>query len=207
MGHPMIRVVKLGGSLLDWPQFPAVVRQWLSQQPSAFHIVIAGGGAVAEAIRNANRDFALGEERSHWLCIDALSITARILAAAIPEFPLVAMYAELQTKIGKNTTGVVIFDPREFLAAHESRLAGRALPHDWTVTSDSISARVAEVIRADELVLLKSSDPPIGSLTDLAAIGYVDRYFPAAAADLPSPRCVNLRACILGGSNLGGSAF
>src|SRR5438067_10459118 len=189
----MIRIVKVGGSLLDWPQFPAALRQWLSKQSPGLNVFIAGGGALAEAIRKADRDFALGEERSHWLCIDALSITARILAAAMPEFPLVARYAEVQSEIAKKQSGGLIFDASEFLAQHESRLPGHLLPHDWTVTSDSIAARIAECLMADGLVLLKSTNPPIGSLVDLAAAGYVDRYFPTAVAKLPPPRMVNLR--------------
>src|SRR4051794_19892489 len=184
----MIRVIKLGGSLLDWPQFSAAVRQWLPKQPAALNVVLPGGGALAETIRRADRDFALGDERSHWLCIDALSISAKILAAALPEFPLVLGYADLQLRSATQDVGGVIYDPREFLVEHESGLPGRKLPHDWTVTSDSIAARLAEAMPADELALLKPSDPPPGTVTDLAIAGYVDRYFPSAAAKLRPPR-------------------
>jgi 5-(aminomethyl)-3-furanmethanol phosphate kinase len=189
----MIRIAKVGGSLLDWPQSPAAVRQWLSTQPRAINVLVAGGGALAKAIRKADEQFALGEERSHWLCIDVLSITARILAAAMPEFRLVTSYAELQSEIAKKSAGAFLFDPREFLTHNEARLPGAPLPHDWTATSDSIAARIAECLPAGELVLLKSTDPPSASLVDLAAAGYVDRYFPIAAANFPPPRLVNLR--------------
>src|SRR5437763_9704230 len=143
MCRQMIRIVKLGGSLLDWRQFPAALRHWLSKQSPARNVFIAGGGALADAIRKADRDFVLGEERSHWLCIEALSITARIVASAMPEFPLASRYAEVQSEIAKKYSGGLIFDASEFLAEHESRLPGRALPHDWAVTSDSIAARIA----------------------------------------------------------------
>lgn len=202
----MIRIVKLGGSLLDWPQFPAALRRWRSRQPRAFDVFIAGGGVMAETIRKADREFALGEELSHWLCIDALSITARILAAAMPEFPLLSTHAGLRSEIAEQHGNGVIFDAREFLA-EQAGLPGQPLPQDWTVTSDSIAARLAEILRADELVLLKSTDPPTGSLADLAEAGYVDRYFPRAAAHLPSARFVNLRGCNLARSDFGGSAF
>src|SRR5689334_21336384 len=107
----MIRITKIGGSLLDWPQSRAAIRQWLSTQPRPVNVIIVGGGALAEAIRKADEQFALGEERSHWLCIDVLSITARILAAAMPEFRLVASYAELQSEIAKKCASGFIFDP------------------------------------------------------------------------------------------------
>src|SRR5438552_4053283 len=73
--RPMIRVVKIGGSLFEWPELSAALRRWLFSQPSAFNILIAGGGALADVIRQADRDFSFGDERSHWLCIDALSIS------------------------------------------------------------------------------------------------------------------------------------
>ncbi|MCA9240540.1 MAG: hypothetical protein KDA37_10085, partial [Planctomycetales bacterium] len=58
----------------------------------------------------------------------------------------------------------------------------------WQVTSDSIAARVAEVLDA-ELVLLKAAPPPDGRRQDLdwlADAGYVDRWFPRASLGLRS---------------------
>jgi aspartokinase-like uncharacterized kinase len=190
----MIRIVKLGGSLLDWPDFPTALARWLSQQPPALDILIAGGGQIAETIRKADRDFELGEELSHWLCIDAMSISARIVVAAMRGMPLLLTFAELRSEAAMKRQSAVVFDPGEFLAEHESLLPGRPLPHDWSVTSDSIAARLAETLAADELVLLKSAELPSESLAELAAQGYVDRYFPVAAAKLRQPRFVTLHA-------------
>ena len=189
----MIRVVKIGGSLFEWPELSAALRRWLFSQPSAFNILIAGGGALADVIRQADRDFSFGDERSHWLCIDALSISTRMIAALLTDYPLISIYHELRSEAAVRRSGGAVFDPRDFLVNHESSLPGRPLPHDWTVTSDAIAARLAEILPADELVLLKSSNPPSASLVGLAERGYVDRYFPTAAASLSPPRFVNLR--------------
>ena len=63
------------------------------------------------------------------------------------------------------------------------------------MTSDSIAARLAVRLGAGELVLLKSSLPAAGStLPGAAETGYVDAYFPTAAAEVPRVRCVDLRA-------------
>jgi hypothetical protein len=78
----------------------------------------------------------------------------------------------------------------------EPQAPGDRLPHSWDVTSDSIAARLAAVVDADELVLLKSADPPAeggASLLQWAARGYVDRHFPQAARNL-IVRCENLRS-------------
>jgi hypothetical protein len=69
------------------------------------------------------------------------------------------------------------------------------LPRTWDVTSDSIAARLAALLDADELVLVKSC-LPTGELTPgvVAQRGYTDRYFPRAVAGVRVVRCVNLRA-------------
>ena len=65
----------------------------------------------------------------------------------------------------------------------------------WDVTSDSIAARIADLLGSDELVLLKSSlpEPQVATLDEAAAAGFVDRCFPCYAAKLPLVRLVNLR--------------
>ena len=88
----------------------------------------------------------------------------------------------------------MILDPHDFLRRDEPELAGCRLPRNWAVTSDSIAARVAEVVGAHELVLLKSQLPiGQGGWREVSEHGIVDRHFPLAAAKLPVVRFVNLR--------------
>lgn len=187
-----LRVVKVGGSLLDWPGLPAALRSWLAEQTPAVNVLLAGGGKLADAIRQADAAFGLGEEAAHWLCIDALGVTTKLLAAALDRND--SLVATLDALRQPDCEKLVIFDPRDFLLLDEATtLPGDVLPHAWSVTSDSIAARLAQVLAADELVLLKSADPPMGAtLADLAASGYVDGYFPAVGF-LGRVRAVNLR--------------
>ncbi len=85
---------------------------------------------------------------------------------------------------------VVVFCPEDFMQNDQS------LPHSWSVTTDSIAARIADVLQADELVLLKSSEPP-DDPDEMR--GYVDEYFPIAARNLKKIRFVNLTAWMPGG--------
>jgi aspartokinase-like uncharacterized kinase len=171
---------------------PETLQNWLAAQPIAVNVLIAGGGELAEAIRRADAALRLGDETSHWLCIDALGITARVLAAALKWSEPEAFWDRLNARlIGESSA--VVFDPRNFLREIEPHLPGCRLPRDWSVTSDSIAARLAEVLGADELVLLKSRDAPAGDWQELARLGYVDRHFALAAANLPHVRVVNLR--------------
>jgi 5-(aminomethyl)-3-furanmethanol phosphate kinase len=189
-----LRVVKVGGSLLSWPELPSALPKWLAAMPPARNILVCGGGAFTDAIRQADADFSLGEETAHWLAIDALALAARLLAAVMPAALALTTYAALEEQIACSQPSVVVFDPVEFLWRHEGRLPGVPLPHTWQVTTDSIAARLAELLGADELVLLKSSAAPATELAALAEAGYVDRQFPRAAAGLARVRFVNLRA-------------
>jgi aspartokinase-like uncharacterized kinase len=188
------RVVKVGGSLFVWPELPAELKRWLEQQPG-HSVLLAGGGELAEAVRRADALYGWGEVRSHWLCIDAMGITAQMLATIVRADPPIADFDEVQRHVVAGQPGWCIIDPREFLRKVEPHLSGAVLPHAWSVTSDSIAARLASCLRADELVLLKSQDPPPhSSLAKLASCGYVDAWFPRAAEGL-AVRCVNLRSC------------
>ena len=185
------RVVKVGGSLFDFDELPRALAAWLALESPARNVLLAGGGDFAEAVREADRRFGLDDATAHGMCITAMSVTAELLAALIPDCRLVSRIEEI-TSGDKETR---VFDPGPHWPDEERRQAGEKLPQSWRVTSDSIAARLAEVIHADELVLLKSADPPEGAaLEALARAGYVDAYFPRAAAPVQKVRMINLRA-------------
>jgi aspartokinase-like uncharacterized kinase len=182
------RVVKVGGSLFDYEQLPAKLTSFLSSLPPAPTILLAGGGDWAEALREADRRFHLGEAAAHRLCIDAMSVTARLLATLI-EAPLVSRLEEVSSVNER-----AVFDAGPHWRREEPSAPGEALPASWRATSDSIAARLAELCGADELILLKSADPPASSsLAELAKLGYVDEFFPFAARTIASVRYLNLR--------------
>jgi aspartokinase-like uncharacterized kinase len=179
-----IRVVKVGGSLFQRRQLPEQLRAWLSAQPPAFHVLIAGGGDLTDVIRSWDSRFELGETNSHWLCVEALSIAAGALVLALGQPSLVRNYQQmLDLLAARELPTAMVFDVQQFLSDIEPGLPPQRLPHRWEVSTDSIAARLAEVLNADELILLKSrpcSDPQPGFVA-LAAEGFVDDYFPTIA--------------------------
>ena len=194
-----LRIVKVGGSLLDWPQLGGALRKWLELAPPATNVLIGGGGKFAAAVRAADVQHTLGGPRAHWLAIDTMSITAQLVAHLVDVEP-VTDYRVLEVQHSEPRT--IVFDPAPFLRQIEPELPGTTLPASWDVTSDSIAARLAIVLAADELVLLKSQSPPgnhqetiePSRLAELAAMLYVDRFLPRLAAELSRVRAVNLRA-------------
>ena len=191
----MIRVVKVGGSLFDFDGLVEHLQQWFAAQSPAVHVLLAGGGTLADVIRMADGRFCLGEEPAHWLAIETLGISARMLHAILPGTVLAREFADLDMRqVHSSIRHLSVLEPVQFMRDVEPKLPGCQLPRSWQVTSDSIAARVAQALRADELVLLKSGLPPADASRDMAAAeGYVDAYFPIASRDLPLVRCVDFR--------------
>jgi aspartokinase-like uncharacterized kinase len=191
-----VRVIKVGGSLFDWNQLPIALGRWLDAQSSACNVLVAGGGALADVIRQADATHALGEQIAHELCVELLGVTARLLEALLAgRAPRVAFSDLQEQRTANRLPDSCVLDVRGILLGIESAAPATSLPHTWNVTSDSIAAWVACALAADELVLLKSDDPPGDqSLDALAAAEYVDRYFPTAVASFAGTvRMVNLR--------------
>ncbi|HEX5103382.1 MAG TPA: hypothetical protein VFV87_06205 [Pirellulaceae bacterium] len=188
-----LRIVKVGGSLLDWPQLAEQLSRWLESQPRQPSVLICGGGDFTDAVRRAQAIHRFDDETAHWMCVRALSVTAQLLARLLPGAKLAGSLDDV-VALARGGAEQIVFDAGAFLRAEEPQVVGLPLPHDWTATTDSIAARIAELTGASELILLKSSDPPPHrSLADLAVAGYVDEHFPLAAAELPAIRLVNVR--------------
>jgi aspartokinase-like uncharacterized kinase len=188
-----IRVVKVGGSLFDLPDLTGVLRHWLAEQSPACHILIPGGGPMADFIRTVDRRLRLNAEDVHWACIAVLTASTRLLAAMLPEASFVEDFGELRRRIARER-GLLVFDVEHFLRSAADLRSGLQLPCGWQVTSDSIAAFVADATDADELVLLKSTELPAGSTRSAAAFaGLVDSFFPQASSNVDHIRWVNLR--------------
>jgi aspartokinase-like uncharacterized kinase len=169
-------VVKVGGSLFDWPGLGQRLEHWLKTLPSSWVLLVPGGGPTVDVIRNFERQHGLGEESAHWLALRALSVSAHFLAAVLSlrRSPRPAVIADLQDADAIwSQRGLPILDPFRFAQEDEDR-PGR-LPHSWSVTSDSLAARVAMRFQAQKLILLKSTDIPNDWMK--AERGIVDPYF------------------------------
>jgi hypothetical protein len=128
----------------------------------------------------------------HLLSIEAMSNTAKFLRSHM-RVGLVRTCDEIEDALADARAADWVFDPLLFYDEEEPCLPGTKLPTSASVTSDSIAARLAEVLHADELVLLKSRLPESSSIASESQAGYVDEFFPTIAGMLRRTRCVNLR--------------
>jgi 5-(aminomethyl)-3-furanmethanol phosphate kinase len=144
-------VIKVGGSLGARPArlrrlmeilAGAARRHWL--------VVVPGGGSFADAVRRADRRFALGDSPAHWMAILAMDQYGYLLARLAPGAALVRSRRELLP--GR----LNVLAPSAWL------LRADPLPHSWDVTSDSIAAWIAGILGARRLMLVKHEDGFIG---------------------------------------------
>ncbi|VTR91824.1 Aspartate/glutamate/uridylate kinase OS=Pirellula staleyi (strain ATCC 27377 / DSM 6068 / ICPB 4128) GN=Psta_3593 PE=4 SV=1 [Gemmata massiliana] len=253
-------VVKVGGSLFDSPALGPALRTFIESLKPADVLLVPGGGPVADAVRELDRTHGLGEEASHWLALQALSVTKAFLERVVgrepnpltpfpkkeggtepntqtttPQAPVLSpspfrgevgegfeapplpegkgekersscvipisetSYVSSPFPSGRGGRGggcvrIGVLDCFAFALEDEGRPG--ALPHSWSVTTDSIAVRAALVFRAERLILLKSVDVPPGTSWEVAtANGWVDTHFPQIAQTLTCPiEIVNFRS-------------
>ena len=174
-------VVKIGGSLLSKPGWPTAVADLLAEMDGA-RLIVVGGGPVVDGLRAIDAAAPQPAEAMHWRAIEALGITARVVAQAL-QLPLIAAPAGM---------------PHGVLDVPVWLRGDTSLPVGWHVTSDSIAA-LAAVSAGAGLLLVKSVPPPADDLSAAAAAGWVDPHLPVVARALdhiawaapisPTPAC------------------
>jgi aspartokinase-like uncharacterized kinase len=181
----VLTVVKVGGGLAR-EAGDSALRALCAQiaEAGARHrlLVVPGGGAFADAVREHDRRFMLRPETAHWMAILAMDQFGWALADLIPG-------AACRVDLGPVPDGVVaVLLPAALLRERDP------LPASWDVTADSIAAWVSGAAGARRLVLVKPvgglyrSWPPAGDpiarigVGELAALGSagVDAHLPAA---------------------------
>jgi len=165
-----LAVIKVGGSLFDLPDLRERLRGLFRALPETHLLIVSGGGLMADAIRSYHRSQPLEETQSHWLAIRTMTLNAHLLHALLPDAEVVDCHRPTNPRLG-------LLDAFAFLDRDAAR--ADALPHSWMVTSDSISLRVAHVLNASRLILVKSTDRPASATwTEASTSGLVDAWFP-----------------------------
>jgi aspartokinase-like uncharacterized kinase len=184
-----LTVVKVGGSLYTLSDLSSRLRFWLGGLEAERILLVPGGGATADVIRDFDRTHGLGEDKAHWLALRALSLNAAFLAALVAPASIVDHPVD-------SGNGISILDASAFCLADERSHSDNCLPHTWTATSDAIAARVAVVGGAVRLILLKSVTIPTGrDWSEATRHGFVDPLFCDIVRSVPSleVKAVNFR--------------
>lgn len=168
---------KVGGSLFDWPELPIRLHELL--QNTADPLLIAGGGAAADAVRGWDATFHLGDAPAHRLAMQSLTLSARLLEQLLPQAVCVASLQEMKTARENQQIPVLLVEP--FVSQFEP-YADIPLAANWESTSDTLSLWLAWHLGLSEVTLLKSADWTADLNWDAAATAQlVDLNFPPLA--------------------------
>ena len=200
-----IRVIKIGGSLLQRSNLLADLRAWhQTLTEPMINVWIVGGGPAVEAIRNYDQFRSLSDDDAHWASIEAMDCNALSFASHVPNWQLTADHNDPRKVAESLINGQspatdlspcnFILQTKDWLVANDREPNSLQLPHSWDVTSDSICAWAAIQLHASELILLKSCEVPDATVAALAGLGIIDTYMPILDLRRPSFRfsCLQL---------------
>jgi 5-(aminomethyl)-3-furanmethanol phosphate kinase len=172
-------IFKLGGSLAN----DSLLKEWadlLATYGAGKAVIVPGGGPFADQVRQAQEHWHFRDPTAHRMALLGMD-----------------QFAHLMTGISRN---LVVADSLEIMREYlkEERtpvwlpsrmvLADTTIEESWDVTSDSLSAWLAQCLPALRLVLVKSraiTEPKI-SLTALTEMGMVDGRFAQFVAEIPA---------------------
>jgi 5-(aminomethyl)-3-furanmethanol phosphate kinase len=190
-----LTVIKVGGSLFDWPELPGRLTDLIDARQAADReerlVLIAGGGLAADMVRALDRVHGLGNRSAHRLGLHAMDLTAILLTELLPGTIPVQCLDTLPAVWSAGS--IPVLAPR--LILDEFERSGRDCPPaSWDVTSDTIAAWMALHLDADRLILLKSAPLPLGATRlEAARLGLVDPMLPIVGGPLPWVEYLNLR--------------
>jgi aspartokinase-like uncharacterized kinase len=175
-----LTVVKVGGQLGRGGHLRSLSSRLGALGSRHRLLLVPGGGAFADAVRELDAREHLGDSAAHWMAVLAMDQYGLALADLTPGGRVVRSPTEaLRARPGE----VPVLLPSVWLRRADP------LPHSWSVTSDAIAVWVAGQCRARAVVLLKDSvgmqtplhageEPPRGDLTaaELAVWGAVDAH-------------------------------
>lgn len=180
-----MRVVKLGGSLIDWEGLPQCLRALVDRNIA----IVPGGGPFADQVRRAQTRWQFDDATAHAMALLAMNQFGRLLAGVESRLRTADGVDELRRKTAGGGRAVVWLPRIDDLALER-------WSHNWDVTSDSLAIWLADQLGASEVLLVKSVQWPGERPTwaQLAEHGVVDRAF----AKLATAATCTVRICYRG---------
>ncbi len=143
-------VIKLGGSLAASGKLRSCLDKIESCYQGRAVVIVPGGGVFADQVRIAQRQWQFDDRAAHLMAILAMQQMALVINALKPDIAIASSIVECSKQI--NNKGIAVWSP-DF-----AELDKAGIPATWDVTSDSLSAWLAKMLAADELILVKSGN-------------------------------------------------
>jgi aspartokinase-like uncharacterized kinase len=140
---------KIGGGILEDPgnlnSTISQLTQLLKREMLRKIIIIPGGGSFSNFIRKIYSELKFTDELAHWMAIISMNYNGMELAKKYPNLEVFEDFNNLN----KFDEGIFLLLPYQFLKENDN------LPHNWQVTSDSITLFIAGNLGLSECFLVK----------------------------------------------------
>jgi aspartokinase-like uncharacterized kinase len=165
-------VVKVGGSIAETGRLASVLSMIAGARIPV--VVVPGGGPFADAIRNLQSEMQFNDAVAHRLAMLAMEQMAECIVSRQAGMKVARTLDDISDAVMDGQ--IPVWAPLHMIGDDPT------ITEDWSATSDSLAARLAELLGA-RLVLLKSVAAKVGlPAEELARQGIVDRLFPEIAA-------------------------
>jgi len=146
----MEAVLKVGGSLAEYPaSLKKLCKELASFAEEHKILIVPGGGKFADVVRNFAKSYGLSSTVAHKMALLAMDQFGLFLSDITPN----SFVSYSLEKVKNSPSGTLpIFLPSRFIFRKDP------LESSWNVTSDSITAYIAGMLRADKLILVTDVD-------------------------------------------------
>ena len=160
-------VVKIGGSLLSGQGQRLAGLVAIIARARRPLVIVPGGGVFADAVRRMQTTHDVSDRAAHAMALLAMHQMGLLLQDMHPRLIAVETLASVRQALAHNR--IPVWLPLRLAETDES------IPADWSVTSDALAARLAERLRIEGVLLVKSRRVPKGpTAEELAEQGIVD---------------------------------
>lgn len=155
----MVHVLKIGGSLLGYPEKLRLLCNSLIDISKDFNLLIVpGGGVFAQTVREMYTKFSIPEDIAHKMAVLAMNQYGLFLQSLFGDFSNIVEEINEIDNCFKDKS-IAIFQVSKMMNLDNH------LPKVWEVTSDSIAAYISQNVGAKNLILIKVID----NLTELGS--------------------------------------
>lgn len=143
-------VVKIGGSLLDYPG----LSDWLKllcNYGAGKVVIVPGGGEFADQVRHQQSSWKFNDKIAHRMALRSMDQYGLMLTGTVKELSETLIPASTPDEILNTLSDskIPVWMPTQMLDLDAS------IPQNWDMTSDSLAAWLAGALDADHLILIK----------------------------------------------------